>query len=264
MPVYQLDRREIKADARALIRSGSVSPVKFTALFFAVSLVLDVIDSGASYMIADAGGFTEFSFSFLSILIGLLRLILIAGCCCYCLGVCRREQTPYESLFDGFSFAGKVILLNLVKAVFVTLWSMLFVIPGIIASYRYSFALWNLCQDPTLGVMEALALSKRQTCGYKGQLFLLQLSFFGWLLLAVLAVGGVEYAVWGGPMLVNLETAPSLFDALWGTVAGNGFTMLVSLYLTPYIQLSTCGFYLRATALPEEPRLPECDWSSEG
>ena len=264
MPVYQLDRREIKAEARALIRTGAVSPVKFTALFFAVSLALDLIDSGASYMIADAGGFTAFSFSFLSILVALFQLVLNAGLCCYCLGVCRRERTPYESLFDGFSFAGKVILLSLVQCVFIALWSMLFVIPGVIAAYRYSFALWDLCRNPSLGVMEALALSKRQTEGYKGQLFLLQLSFIGWVLLAALAVGGVEYAVWGGAVPAILETAPSLFDALRETLVEQGLFSLVSLYLTPYIQLSTCGFYLRATAEPEEPRLPACDWSSEG
>ena len=90
---------------------------------------------------------------------------------------------PYESLFDGFTFAGKVIALYIVEGFFVALWSMLFVIPGIIAVYRYSFAIWNLCQNPELGVMEALNRSKRQTIGYKGQLFGLHLSFFGWYLL---------------------------------------------------------------------------------
>ena len=85
----------------------------------------------------------------------------------------------------GFTFAGKVIALYIVEGFFVALWSMLFVIPGIIAAYRYSFAMLNLCENPELGVMEALNLSKQQTNGYKMQLFLLQLSFIGWSLLVL-------------------------------------------------------------------------------
>lgn len=48
-------------------------------------------------------------------------------------------------------------------AVFIALWSMLLIVPGIIAAYRYRFALYNLCENPELGVMEALAMSKAQT-----------------------------------------------------------------------------------------------------
>lgn len=73
------------------------------------------------------------SVSFVSILIGLITQVLDAGYKCYCLGVHRREEMPYESLFDGFTFAGKVIALYIVEGFFVALWSMLFVIPGIIA-----------------------------------------------------------------------------------------------------------------------------------
>ena len=81
---------------------------------------------------------------------------------------------------------GKVILLNIVIYLFTFFWSLLFVIPGIIAAYRYRFALYNLYENPGIGVMEALNMSKQQTLGYKGQLFMLDLSYIGWLLLASL------------------------------------------------------------------------------
>ena len=134
-----------------------------TLFYLLITLVLDMINSGVSYMIDSAGGFTVLSFSFVSILVGLVALVLNAGYYCYCFGILRREQMPYESLFDAFPFAGKVILLSIVEGVFIFLWSMLFVIPGIIAAYRYSFAMLNLCENPELGVMEALNLSKQQT-----------------------------------------------------------------------------------------------------
>ena len=165
MPM-QLDIGAIKAESRSLLRTGEVNPFRMTLFYLLITLVLDMINSGVSYMIDSAGGFTVLSFSFVSILVGLVALVLNAGYYCYCFGILRREEMPYESLFDAFPFAGKVILLSIVEGVFIFLWSMLFVIPGIIAAYRYSFAMLNLCENPELGVMEALNLSKRQTFGY--------------------------------------------------------------------------------------------------
>ncbi len=165
MPIRQLDRAAIRREARELIRTARVSPIKFTLLFLAVSLALSLLDTALTSLTGRIVGVAFVSVSFVSILIGLITQVLDAGYKCYCLGVHRREEMPYESVFDGFTFAGKVIALYIVEGFFVALWSMLFVIPGIIAVYRYSFAIWNLCQNPELGVMEALNRSKRQTQG---------------------------------------------------------------------------------------------------
>lgn len=73
--------------------------------------------------------------------------------------------------------------------IFVFLWSLLFIIPGIIAGYRYRFALYNLCENPEMGVMEALNMSKAQTRGHKWELFVLDLSFLGWIILCGLTLG---------------------------------------------------------------------------
>ena len=147
---------------------------------------------------------------------------------------------PYDSLFDAFPFAGKVILLSIVEGIFVFLWSLLFVIPGIVAAYRYSFAILNLCENPDLGVMEALDLSKRQTNGYKMQLFLLQLSFIGYQLAAALIAVLYEYAI--------IRFLPnSLPGVLLGTLIYSVLAAGVGVYLTPYLNLSICRFYLLAT-----------------
>ena len=261
MPV-QLDLGQIKAESRSLLRSGTVSPYKATALLLAITLVLDVIDAAVSYMIDTSGGLTVLSFSFVSILVSLISIVLNAGYLCYCLGIRRGEHMPYESLFDAFSFAGKAILLSIVEGIFIGLWSLLFVIPGIIAAYRYSFAMMDLCDNPGLGVMEALDLSKRQTQGYKGQLFLLSLSFFGWLLLAGTAVTAVESLLFGGvDNILSLETAASLSQAVSAAFIRQLLAGLASIALTPYIRLSLCGFYLRVTQgdAPQQPRLPGND-----
>ena len=204
MPM-QLDIGAIKAESRSLLRTGSVNPFRMTLFYLLIALVLDTINSGVSYMIDSAGGFTVLSFSFVSILVGLVALVLNAGYYCYCLGILRREEMPYESLFDAFPFAGKVILLSIVEGVFIFLWSMLFVIPGIIAAYRYSFAMLNLCENPEIGVMEALNMSKAQTLGFKWQLFVLDLSFIGWNILVSLTLGILD--IWVAPYRAQANIA---------------------------------------------------------
>ena len=251
MPM-QLDIGAIKAESRSLLRTGEVNPFRMTLFYLLITLVLDMINSGVSYMIDSAGGFTVLSFSFVSILVGLVALVLNAGYYCYCFGILRREEMPYESLFDAFPFAGKVILLSIVEGVFIFLWSMLFVIPGIIAAYRYSFAMLNLCENPELGVMEALNLSKQQTFGYKWQLFVLQLSFIGWSLLA--NVADVKSLVIHPATTTHaqLSREAQLKAGIRPNTAG------VGVYLTPYLNLSICRFYLLATA-PQVNEPPHFD-----
>lgn len=250
MPM-QLDIGAIKAESRSLLRTGSVNPFRMTLFYLLITLVLDTINSGVSYMIDSAGGFTVLSFSFVSILVGLVALVLNAGYYCYCFGILRREEMPYESLFDAFPFAGKVILLSIVEGVFIFLWSMLFVIPGIIAAYRYSFAMLNLCENPELGVMEALNLSKQQTNGYKMQLFLLQLSFIGWYLLAA----AVMWVYWAAVYFLLPDSYPGI---MLGSLLFFALSIAAEIYLKPYLQLSVCGFYLRATA-PQVNEPPHFD-----
>ena len=250
MPM-QLDTGAIKAESRSLLRTGEVNPFRMTLFYLLITLVLDMINSGVSYMIDSAGGFTVLSFSFVSILVGLVALVLNAGYYCYCFGILRREEMPYESLFDAFPFAGKVILLSIIEGVFIFLWSMLFVIPGIIAAYRYSFAMLNLCENPELGVMEALNLSKRQTNGYKMQLFLLQLSFIGWYLLAA----AVMWVYWAAVYFLLPDSYPGI---MLGSLLFFALSIAAEIYLKPYLQLSVCGFYLRATA-PQVNEPPHFD-----
>ena len=159
MPLH-LDSRAIKAEARSLLHTGEVNPFKLTLFYLLISLVLDTVNAGVSYAIESAGGFTVLSFSFVSILIGLVSLVLNAGYFCYCFGILRREQMPYDSLFDAFPFAGKVILLSIVEGIFIFLWSMLFVIPGIVAAYRYSMATYIMAENPGMQATEAIERSK--------------------------------------------------------------------------------------------------------
>ena len=172
-----INRGERKRETAELLRTVQVPAKLMTALYLALLLLLNLIDSFAGI------GFLG---TFISIMTGLLASVLGAGFVLYCMAIRRGERAEYLTLFDGFSFVGKIICLEIVEFFFICLWSLLFIIPGFIAGYRYSFALYNLCENPGIGVMEALDMSKRQTLGYKSQLFTLDLSYLGWSLLSAL------------------------------------------------------------------------------
>ena len=204
-----LDRVQLKMEAKAITKNARVSAYLFTLLYLAIALVLDGLDwlvSGGtrndvvtymeSYMGVDVSVYLNSPLSlpaaasgFISIVVSLVAVVLSAGYILYAMSVRKGLETPYSTMFDGFLFAGKIILLSIVQYIFIFLWSLLFIIPGIIAGYRYRFALYNLCENPAIGVMEAINMSKAQTRGHKWELFVLDLSFLGWDILCTLTLG---------------------------------------------------------------------------
>ena len=182
--VHTLDRASLKAQCRELLQTAQVSPKGLTALYCGLSLVLNLVDYAAGSFASNGG--PELLSMFASVFTMLAGWILATGFALYCMGIRQREIMDYGTLFDGFSFTGKIIALNFVMNFFICLWSMLFMIPGVIAYYRYRFALYNLCENPGLSVMEALDMSKRQTQGWKLELLKLDLSYLGWIVLSLL------------------------------------------------------------------------------
>lgn len=94
-----------------------------------------------------------------------------------------------RDLFSQFHRFGDGFCLALLRGIFIALWSLLFVIPGIVASYRYAMAPFILAENPDMTASEAIAASKQMMDGHKGELFLLDLSFIGWSILNVFTLG---------------------------------------------------------------------------
>ena len=198
MMAQLIDRKALKAQMKDLLRTAQVSAVGMTALYLALTLALNFADTVVGVSAWDplrTAGSSVFLNLFVSILTWMMGMVLGAGFVLYCMAVRRGERAEYITLFDGFSTVGRILGLNIVMSFFIVLWSMLFVIPGIIAAYRYRFALYNLLENPDMGILEALDRSKEQTYGYKGQLFLLDLSYLGWGVLAALPALVINYSV---------------------------------------------------------------------
>lgn len=134
------------------------------------------------------------------LLIGLLCCIPLFGfilapglsisLCMIYLNLTKGQSPEIGHMFSGTKVLGKAWWLQILTAFFVFLWSLLLFIPGIVKSYAYSMALYVLADNPTFTAREALRESKRITQGHKGQLFILELSFFGWMLLACIPIVG--------------------------------------------------------------------------
>ena len=119
------------------------------------------------------------------ILGGVIRL----GYCRFNLRLADGKSGTVGDLFAEFGRFLDGFLLNLLTTIFVVLWSLLLVIPGIVASYRYAMAPYIMQEDPDCSAMEALRRSKAMMDGHKGELFWLDLTFIGWGLLSVLTLG---------------------------------------------------------------------------
>lgn len=81
------------------------------------------------------------------------------------------------------------VLAMFLRQIFIALWSLLFIIPGIIAAYSYRFVPYILSENPDIKPMDAIKLSKQMMNGHKWEAFVFDLSFIGWNLLGLLTFG---------------------------------------------------------------------------
>lgn len=163
--------------------------------------------------------------------VGFASIILIWGIVTFIiggaieLGYCRFNKNlikgtnpQFSDLFSDMNLFGKALGLRIVTTILILLWTMLFIIPGIIAAFRYSMAFYIMDDNPDIGIMEAIEHSKQMMKGNKGRLFCLELSFIGWAFLSVFT-------------------------------CGIGF-----LFLQPYSQAATAAFYLEVSGQRQMPQ----------
>jgi uncharacterized membrane protein len=139
-----------------------------------------------------------------SLIDSLLRLAMAVvgvGFSLFVMNSVRRSQPALGNLLDGFGMFPRVLFLIILQIVLIFLWSLLLVIPGIIAAYRYSFAVYVMIDHPEMSAMDCLRESKRLTTGYKRQLFLLDLSFILWFLLTMIPIVGYIAQVYVTPYM---------------------------------------------------------------
>lgn len=106
----------------------------------------------------------------------------------YLLKQYNRANFELNDLFSQFDRFGQGFLLNFLRGLYVFLWSLLLIVPGIIKSYAYSMAPFIMAENPDMTANEAITASKELMEGNKFELFLLDLTFIGWDFLAALSL----------------------------------------------------------------------------
>ena len=217
-----IDRTAAKLQAKQLIRESQPSMLTaallytlLTALIGWLSLRLTGVDTNTMnemLQLASEGN-SEAVMAMMtratpsagaSLIDSLLRLAMAVvgvGFSLFVMNSVRRSQPAIGNLLDGFGMFPRVLFLIILQIVFIFLWSLLLVIPGIVAAYRYSFAVYVMIDHPEMSAMDCLRESKRLTTGYKRQLFLLDLSFIFWFLLTMIPIIGYVAQVYVTPYM---------------------------------------------------------------
>lgn len=116
--------------------------------------------------------------------------VVSLGLCTYLLQQYDRSAPlEFKTLFSKFDIFLNAFVLKLLTNLFVVLWSLLFVIPGIVKSYSYAMAPFLMTENPHMTANQAITASRRMMHGHKWQLFCLDLSFIGWNILCLFTLG---------------------------------------------------------------------------
>ncbi len=130
-------------------------------------------------------------------------------------------EPAFRNLFDYFPHWKRVLLANFLRQLFISLWSLLFIVPGIIATYNYALVPYLMAESPDMNSKEAINMSKQLMYGNRWRLFCLHFSFIGWDLLNILTFG------------------------------------IGSLWLTPYKSAAFASFYRDVAGSPTEYEIPQ-------
>ena len=152
-------------------------------------------------------------------ILGIVRFIVGGpvklGYCRFLLKMHDGEDAQVGDLFSRFDRFGDGFCLELLTSLYIMLWSLLFIIPGLVKAYAYAMAPFILEENPNMTPSEAIKASRELMDGHKFDLFCLHWSFFGWALLSVLTLG------------------------------------IGSLWLNPYMNAATAAFYRSIAGRPE-------------
>lgn len=97
-----------------------------------------------------------------------------------------RANFEFRDLFSQFDQFTQGFLQRFLRGLYILLWSLLFIIPGIIKGYAYAMTPFIMAENPDMTANEAITASKELMDGHKGELFTLELTFLGWSLLAAI------------------------------------------------------------------------------
>ena len=180
----ELDRSAIKRDARAFI--GQDNRWWFMFVAYLPILAIGIVTS-VGLSIYELFSLNRFAMQFSDAGSSLINVLLIPFTVAFYgffLSHLRGFSPDWKSVYkEGFDRYGDYLLVGFVTGLIIGVWTLLFIIPGIIAALSYSQVYYVLHDNPQVGCKRAREISCALTDGCKWDLFVLELSFIGWWLL---------------------------------------------------------------------------------
>ncbi|MBR6650681.1 MAG: DUF975 family protein [Clostridia bacterium] len=206
-----MDRAELKSKAKQQIK-GKIG------ILFVITLVIGVVSAGVTFLlglIPYVGSIAAAIIVTPAFALSIVRVYLM---------VVGGKTPEVKDAFCGFDDFWSAFKVTFLVSLYTFLWSLLFVIPGIIKSFAYSMSLYILAENPGKSARECIKESVDMTNGHKGELFVLSLSFIGWELLGCITFG-IAY-IWVIPYVyatyvnvyhslkpvVNVSAEPEVID----------------------------------------------------
>ena len=171
-----MNRAELKSLAKAQIK-GKIG------ILFLITLIIAVVSALATSilsMIPVIGSIAAAIIVTPAFSLSLVRVYL---------SLAQGAQPEVKDAFTGFDDFWSAFKVTFLVGLYTFLWSLLFVIPGIVKSYAYSMSLYILAENKGKSASECIKESMEMTDGHKMDLFVLSLSFIGWILLGSITLG---------------------------------------------------------------------------
>ncbi len=177
-----IENRELMAQTRTLLRGKWGIAVATFLVYLVISCL-----PGAIPVVGWIAGFV-------------IAGPLLVGLHVFSLAIVRGKKLKTAQLFDGFPFFANGLVAYILALVFTILWTLLLIVPGIIAAFSYSMTFFILADNMQLDGLEAIRRSKVMMDGHKWRLSCLLGRFTGWIILGILTLG-IGF-LWIGPYIM--------------------------------------------------------------
>lgn len=147
------------------------------------------LDSGIGAFLIGSAIYITIAAIILAVVYFILGSIIGVGYARFNLDLVDHGDPSFESLFGYFSYWKTTAIARLLQSLYIFLWSLLLVVPGIVATYSYAMTEFILAEHPELTASEAIAQSKQMMYGNRWRLFCLHISFIGWDILNLFTLG---------------------------------------------------------------------------
>lgn len=155
------------------------------------------------------------------------------------LNLIDRKPAVFQDLFTYMNCKWKGFCMNFLTGLYIGLWSLLLVIPGIVKSYSYAMTPFILSENPEMSANDAITASRELMDGHKWDLFCLYLSFIGWNLLASLPALTVLF--WG--IFQGVQGIGGIGTMLGAILVAIVLAVLCAIPLQPYMEAANAAFY---------------------